>query len=344
MRILMAMAGLGGGGAERFFERLAPAFSARKHDVLAAIRPHESRRNALEAAGVPVHGLRFGGMADVASRLRLRRLIGKTRPDVILSFMSRAASFVPAGTGVPHVARLGGYYSLKHYRTADYLVANTQDICRWLIEQGAPADEVGYIPNFVLPSTTAPIDRAVYGTPETATLVVALGRLHRNKAFDVLLKAMANQPDLHLWLGGDGPERQALERLTGHLGLHDRVTFLGWVNEPSPIIATADIVAVPSRHEPLGNVILEAWSLSKPVVAAASAGPAVLIENGVTGRLVPVEDDQRFGQALTDISSLTDRGASLGTAGLARLNTEFSEQVVVDQYLHLFERLKTMTS
>ncbi|MCY4239903.1 MAG: glycosyltransferase [Rhodospirillaceae bacterium] len=344
MRILMAMAGLGGGGAESFFERLAIAFSARKHDVLAAIRPYELRREKLEASGVSVHWIRFGGLADLASRHRIRRLIRKARPDVTLSFMSRAASFIPAGGASPHIARLGGYYPLKHYRTADHLVVNTQDIGRWLIAQGAPPDTVSYVPNFTVPSVISPAIRSDYAVPDMATLVVALGRLHRNKGFDVLLNALAKQPDLYLWLAGDGPERKTLDRMTDGLGLRDRVCILGWVDDPAPLIAAADIVAVPSRYEPLGNVILEAWSMAKPIVAAASAGPVSLIENGVTGRLVPVDDSLRLGQALADVSRLPDRGASLGASGRERLNAEFSEETVLDQYLDLFERLKTQTS
>ena len=344
MRILMAMAGLGGGGAERFFERLASGLNEAGHDIQILIRPVNSRVAHLKQRGIDVQCARFGGVADIETGFRVRSLIRKTKPDIVLSFMSRAASYIPMKAKPRHVARLGGYYPLKHYKSAAHLVANTRDIADWLVKQGATCGTVSYIPNFVETGKATAINRAELETPEDADLVLALGRLHPNKAFDTLIKAVAAKPNLWLWLGGDGPERNSLASLATRLGISERVRFLGWLENPGPFLAAADIIAVPSRHEPLGNLVLEGWSYAKPVIATASTGPANLIENGTTGRLVPVDDADRLGAALSETLAPPDRGAALGQAGLRILEDRFSPNRVIASYVELFARLGAKTT
>src|SRR3546814_8546367 len=81
-------------------------------------------------------------------------------------------------------------------------------------------------------AATPPADRATYGTPAKAPLIFALGRLHENKAFDILLQALAAVPGAWLWLTGDGPLRRKLERQAVEFGVADRVRFLGWQEGP----------------------------------------------------------------------------------------------------------------
>ena len=80
------------------------------------------------------------------------------------------------------------------------------------------------------------------------------------------------------------------KRLAARLGIADRVRFLGWREDVPRLLARADLLVCPSLHEPLGNVVIEAWSAGLPVVATASDGPAGLIEDGVSGILVPLPD------------------------------------------------------
>jgi glycosyltransferase involved in cell wall biosynthesis len=176
---------------------------------------------------------------------------------------------------------------------------------------------------------------AVYLVP----LLLALGRLHPNKAFDVLLRALADLPDAVLWLGGDGPERAALAALAGTLGVTERVRFLGWRQDTAPLYAAADVVVVPSRHEPLGNVVLEGWARRRPVVAAASAGPAALIADGISGRLVPVDDASALSSALAQLLADPAAAARLAVGGEAAWQAGYTEAAVRDRYLEFFRRV-----
>jgi glycosyltransferase involved in cell wall biosynthesis len=187
--------------------------------------------------------------------------------------------------------------------------------------------------------TAPPISRADLDTPEGAPLALALGRLHPNKGFDVLIEALARAPGIYLWLAGEGPERAHLEARAERLAVASRLRFLGWRDDTAALLATADMLVCPSRHEPLGNVVIEAWAAGKPVVAAASAGPAALIRDGVTGLLVPVEDADALARAMTRLSENRSLRMDLAAAGREAYAAEFSEGVVVGQYRDFFERV-----
>jgi len=339
MRVLQVMAGAAQGGAEAFFHRLVPALAEAGVEQRAAVRPHGGEGMArLAAAGVSAVPLPFGGWFDWRTRPGLRRAIADFAPDVVLSWMSRATRFCPRGDFV-HAARLGGYYDLKYYRRCDHLFANTLGIRDWILGRGWPEDRVHFLPNFVAEGPVTPADRAAEETPADAPLIVALGRLHPNKGFDVLLRAMAHLPHARLWLAGDGPLQAKLEGLAAELGVTDRVRFLGWRDDGPALIAAADAVAVPSRHEPLGNVVLEAWARGKPVIAARAQGPEELIDSGRTGILVPVDDAAALAWALRDLLGASGTAAQLAAAGQAMYAAHFARAHVVRAYIEVFDRI-----
>ncbi len=336
MKVLQVMAGARAGGAEAFFERLLPALARAGVEQRAVIRRHGERRALLTAAGIPVVEAPFRRHFDLATRHALAREIGGFRPDLILSWMSRAAGLVPASE-VPHLGRLGGYYDLKAFRGCDHLIAKTEDIRADLVARGWPRERAHYLPNFVESERQPAQPRGDMKTPEDAPLLLALGRLHANKAFDVLLHAVVKLPTAWLWLAGEGPEDERLRRLARDLGVAQRVRFLGWRKDVPALLAACDLLVCPSRHEPLGNVILEAWAQSRPVVAAAAQGPSALINEGETGLLVPKDDALALAAALTRV--LGDKGlaARLAAGGRAAYEAAYTERAVVARYIELFE-------
>ena len=338
IRLAQAMAGAHHGGAETFFVRLALALHAVGQEQCLIIRQDTERATELRNGGLAPIELPFGGLLDVRTRLGMRRILRAYGPQVVLTWMSRATRLCPRGEFV-HVGRLGGYYDLKYYRRCDHLIANTRDIVAYLARSGWPESRAHYLPNFVPEMTAPPVARASLDTPDGAPLALALGRLHPNKGFDVLLEALARAPGIHLWLAGEGPERAHLETRAERLGVGNRVRFLGWREDTAALLAAADMLVCSSRHEPLGNVVIEAWSAGKPVVAASSMGPAELIQDEVTGLLVPIEDADALARAMTRLAENHRSRADLGAAGRAAYAAEFSEGVVVAQYRNFFERV-----
>jgi len=338
MKLLQAMAGARHGGAEAFFLRLAVALQRAGQAQLLLIRHEPERVAALRRAGVEFMELPFGGWLDLVTRYRFRQAIAAYRPNVVLTWMNRATALCPKGDFV-HVARLGGYYDLKYYRHCDYLVCNTRDIVEYVVARGWPRARAFHLPNFAAQERALPMPRAAFATPEDGPLALALGRLHENKGFDVLLDALAQVPGLYLWLAGDGPLRGKLERRANDLGVASRLRFLGWRTDTAALLASADFLVSSSRHEPLGNVVLEAWAAGVPVLATASEGPRALIVAEETGLLVPVGDSDALAAAMRRLAADRALRLRLAKAGSAAFASRFSEAKVVPLYQNFLKRV-----
>lgn len=333
MRIAHVMAGARTGGAELFFERLAGAMHQAGETVLPVVRRDAARVARLRGMGLTPVELGFGGALDWVTPGRLRRVLRGFEPGVVVAWMNRAARALTQ-EGWVNAGRLGGYYDLRYYRRCDHLIGNTRGIVAWVRAQGWPAQRVHHLPNFV-----PDFSGAVAAELPKGPVVLAMGRLHANKAFDVVIRAMAGVPEAQLVIAGDGPERGTLERLAFEEKVSRRVHFLGWREDTAALLAGCDVLAVPSRHEPLGNVVLEAFSAGRPVVAAAVAGPVELIDPDRTGLLVPPEDPARFAAALRTV--LGDRRLAAGLAGQARAvwAQEYAEAPVLARWKTALEQM-----
>ncbi len=343
MKILQIMAGANTGGAELFFERLCIALNKRNSiEQRVLIRKNEARKTRLNAGGVDPVELKFSGIFDWQTPLAIKRIIKDFKPDIILTWMNRATKMcpVPKNNNFIHVARLGGYYNLKYYQRCDHLIGNTLDLVDYLIMEKWPIEKAHYLPNFVVDSVTTILNRDFHTTPDTAPLILAMGRLHENKAFDTLLQAMALLPDAYLWIAGDGPLRDQLGDVAEKIGIKTRVRFLGWRDDNAALLNTADLFVCPSRHEPLGNVVIEAWAHNTPVVSANSYGPGALITHLETGVLVPIDDPVMLALGIKSVLEDQSLSSRLIVQGRNEYEANFTEKIVIDQYLEFFEKVK----
>ncbi len=344
MRVMHLMAGAEAGGAETFFGRLVVALQKTAIDQRLIIRPAPAREAMLTGASVEFSTAPFGGLLDLKTPKILKQEFGLFGPDVVLSWMNRPTRFVSrqsagARKRFVHIGSPRGYYAPKYYRKCEHLIVTTKGLAKFYYDHGRPAEQISVIPNFAPDIQATPISRAQFDTPEKAPLLLALGRLHKNKGFDILLKAMLDLPDHYLWLGGAGPLDQDLKVMAYTLGIAERVRFLGWVDDPGPLYAAADVFICSSRHEPFGNIIVEAWLHSTPIIAAASEGPTSLIEDGKTGVMVPNEDAAALSTAIRKLRGDPALMGQLAVGGRSRYEDAFTEEQVVGQYLDLFERL-----
>jgi glycosyltransferase involved in cell wall biosynthesis len=154
--------------------------------------------------------------------------------------------------------------------------------------------------------------------------IVAVGRLARQKGFDLLIDALARGggrlTSARLALVGEGAERARLEQRAAASGLGARVRFLGDRRDAAGFLAAADLVALPSRREGLPYVALEALALGRPLVAAAAGGLAELLGADEVGWCVPVEDVAALSAALR--AALEDPLAAAARAERGRLRVE----------------------
>lgn len=322
------------GGAETYFVDLTAALHNAGLPTVCALRRHPGRELALASQGVLAQRMMFGGPLDFVTPMQVAAFARRSGARALVAWMNRAARHTPDGPW-KRIGRLGGYYKLKNYAGFDMLVANTAHIAAWAVENGWPKANIRYIPNFAAASQSPAQDRAALDTPAGAPVLVALGRLHSVKAQDVAIEALSRLPDAYLWIAGTGPLERDLRAQAARLGVADRVRFLGWRDDAGALYAAADLCIFPSRYEPLGNVVIQAWAHGLPIVAAASQGPAALIRHGEDGLLVPVDDAQALADAAAALLADAPRASALAAAGRARIESEFSKTAVVERWREL---------
>lgn len=339
-----------GGGAETFYCRLINALHAEPDLAVCAVHPANSVPCRGLGPGVAHEHLAMWSVFDPFARWRIRRLACASTPTIVQTYMGRATRLtrLPRRPGLVHIARLGGFYRVRHYQHAHAMVGNTRAICDYLVREGVPAARVFHIGNFV--NDTPPVTpaeqaalRAAWQVPPDALVVTVVARLHENKGVPDLLAAFATlesqlrERPLRLLCVGDGPEREHLQRQAQALGIADRVIWTGWQMEPHRFVALADLSVCPSRHEPLGNVILEGWASGRAMLSTRTHGGEDLITHGQDGWLVPVQDPPALAAAMLALLRDDALRRALAAGGATTLAQRHSRQVVVKAYCDLYK-------
>jgi glycosyltransferase involved in cell wall biosynthesis len=336
-----AIVGEAHGGAERFFVKLAIALHETGMAQTLFIGRDKDRFVELSDAGLKVQQFDFvkGPRGWLATK-SFQRALSAAQPDVVMAWMNRAARRIPAGP-YRRVARFGGYYPLKYYSGFDHIICNTPDLERFCKEEGWPAEKVSTISNFGELPDTPPVRRSDFETDGDAFVILACGRLHPSKGFDTLIRAMKNvPPNAVLWLAGAGEEEAELRALAVALDIEPKIRFLGWRHDQSSLLDQSDLCVVPSRHEPLSNVVIEAWSKRVPVVATASEGPSWLLgTSGTVGALVGIDDHDALGREISRFATDEALCRSVAAAAYQKWDTGFSKTAIVQQYIRFLQAL-----
>ena len=122
--------------------------------------------------------------------------------------------------------------------------------------------------------------------------------------------------------------------------IHDRVHMPGWIKDISNVIMACDILVCSSRHEPLGNIVLEGFSATKPVVALAAQGPMELIVHGINGLLTPLEDEKALANAITFLIDNPSLSYEIAIAGHQKLENEFSQEIVLQKWYDFLTKIE----
>ncbi|MDQ3930669.1 MAG: glycosyltransferase, partial [Chloroflexota bacterium] len=265
------------------------------------------------------------GAFIVGATVPALRLAGEFKPDVMHVFFGMPTGPVGLAVnrlkGIPYLlslrgddvpGRQGGALALAHrlmwpltlqvWSRASRLVVNGEGL-KQRAENTLPRRPIQLVPNGVDTELFRP--RTERETSETVHLLF-VGRLHRQKGLDYLLRGIAALPPnlrqrVQLELVGSGPAEEELRALVGTLCLGTIVRFRGWVprHEIAPHYAAADIFVFPSFEEGMPNVVLEAMSSGNPVVATDIPGVRELVQSESNGLLVPPANAEAFTAALT---------------------------------------------
>lgn len=190
---------------------------------------------------------------------------------------------------------------------ADLAVCVSSGLAPTVVALGVPQDRVGIVRNGVdvVGIQQAAARPAPFELPP-GLIVVGSGRLHRQKGFDILLRAHARAlalgaPPHTLIILGDGPDRAALQSLAVSLEVSGSVVLAGFVSNPHSVVARADVFVLASRWEGFGLAAAEALVCGTPTIATdCIAGPAEVLDGGQFGHLVPVENADALADALVE--------------------------------------------
>ena len=174
--------------------------------------------------------------------------------------------------------------------------------------------------------------------------ILALGRVVEKKGFDLLVSAYAamaaDQRTADLVVAGSGPALEGLERMASELGVGDRVHFVGRLSrrDVASAMSGATVFVMPSRLEPFGIVVLEAWRAGVPVVATNRGGAPEFVDDGRTGVLVDPFDTQALAAALGGLLADDARRLAIGQAGHDRVRA-YDWPTVAQRYRTLYAEL-----
>ncbi|UAL11408.1 glycosyltransferase [Caulobacter segnis] len=318
--ILHAMLGKGLGGLEQVFLDYQPileAWAARRGGKCVGVVRKGGKVAAREAGRTPplVVMPAFTDW-DPLTLGAAKGVVRAAAPDLILSHGQRPARVFGKAAPAGAIQAVCLHKPVFDVAPGVHYLAVGRHLARLAIERGAPEDHVWFIPNSVKAPTAraTPFARAE-GQP---VKIVAAGRLHSKKGFDVLIQAVGK---LRAWdfdvtceIAGEGEERDDLEGLIRELDLDPCVKLTGWTDDVAGFLATGDLFAFPSHQEGFPLTLLEAMSVGLPVVATEIDGPDEILEEGVNGRLVPDDDPDRLAEALGELISDRETARRLGAA------------------------------
>lgn len=322
-RTLWVVSSLSAGGAERVISELANAWARRglPTGVLTLSAPdsdHYPLLPTVERIALDVIWDSHTPWQSISGNIRRSRMIRKAvrnfRPDVVVSFIEQTNVRILAslsGTGIPVVVServdprhhaIGRVWELARrllYPFARRVVVQTDSIARGWARSIVRQGHLAVIPNFVrdLPEVP-PFDG------REPNLILAVGRLDRQKGFDLLLQAFAHSSlanlSVRLVILGEGPERHSLESIARLLGIEQAVSLPGVVQAPESWMERCTLFVMSSRYEGFPNALLEAMAMGCSVIAAdCESGPREMIHQAKNGMLVPVGDVEALADMMT---------------------------------------------
>jgi glycosyltransferase involved in cell wall biosynthesis len=366
-RVLLVTTGLDYGGAETQVRDLALAFNKRGLlvGVVSMLLP-VVYQDDLTSAGIQFWSLRMKRKwPDPRMVWRLAGIVRQFKPNVVHSHMIHAnllarASRVVGWRKIPlvctaHNVNEGGRLRMFAYRVTDHWASITTNVSQAAVDRyvavgAALAGRIIYVPNGVDASQFCPDEdrRAAVrrslrlGGDESVILAVARFEEAKNHAgmLRTFARVLEAHPSATLLLAGHGALFNATRRLATTLCVADSVRFLGVRNDIPDLMRASDLYLMSSLWEGLPIVLLEAAASGLPAVATDVGGNATAVLDGISGRIVPANDDEALAAAVIEALSMAPAARrSWGYAARQLAQASFSLESVTDRWLGLYADL-----
>ncbi len=350
LRVVHVTLGLEMGGQERLLTEFARLADRRRFDLeFLTLTTRGPLAQGIVAQGWPLTALDTGPGLRPGLVWRLMRFFVRGRFDVVhthddkpLVYGAPAAALARTKRRIhtQHHGQLGlvtprqAFLIRQIARLTHCFVCVSEDSARRMLAQGLKPGQVLTIHNGI------DLEHYSFVGPCASGPVVTVARLSPAKDIATLLQAMAlavkSIPDLRLEIAGAGPCGPELRQLATDLNLNEQVHFLGETQAVPALLARASLFVLPSRSEGISLTLLEAMARGLPVLACRVGGNPEVVDDGVTGRLVPAGDPQALAQEMAALLSDPDRARQWGQAGRRRVEDKFDIGRMVAQYEQLY--------
>lgn len=351
------------GGAEQMLYELCRGLAGKFSVQVLALKSKGHFAKLIEESGVPVKSFGLGPKIGAGYFAQLSGVFFKIRhelkthnPDLVQGVLFQGnllAKLAGRAAGCKlilcslHTFERGALKQIAEKLThslADRYIVVSEALKKFCAEKfSIPESEIVVIRNGIASSQreARKISPAELGVKTSGALLGAIGRLHREKGIDLLLRAFARLcpelPGLGLVVIGDGPERDNLAGLAEQLGIRERVLFSGFLPEPERFLPLFSVFVLPSRIEAMPVALMQAMAAGMAIVATRVGAVAELIDDEKSGLLVPAEDESRLAQAIRRILREPALAARLGAEAKSKAEREFS----LDKMLASYEQLYT---
>ena len=362
IRVVEVLATGTNGGAQEHLFSLVTRIDATRYDVSVVSLSAGSAVRKLQRADIPV--LVIDDPDDAIAVGALAAHLAEVRPDVVHAHMYRAETVAaravislreagqrrPYLVGTAHSSRIRSAADratlLELTPEFDRLIAVSTAIEAKLVHEGRDIVPIDLIRNGVdlqrydhqEPCCTL---RDEYGMEAGSQIVGVVARLEPEKGHDTLLEAwpavLRSVPDAYLLVVGEGSRRDALEALARELRIAHRIVFTGRRDDVPAVTAALDVAVLPSYREAQGLSILEAMALSRPVVASNVGGIPEMIEDGVSGLLVPPHDPHALATAIVRLLRDHPYADTLARAGHDLVHDRFCIELMVNAISSIYD-------
>ena len=363
-KIFFVIPSFAGGGAERIYINLASHLANHYSDVLNVKLVSLTNTGPL-IANVPVDLdlLIINKKRARSAVFQFNRLCNKEKPDYVFSILQASTIVDLVNFGkfkhivkltnhfshtVTSMSKLGGFFFSRALKRSDAVIAMTHDTKKEFVElQNISPEHVHVINNPIEIDSILNLGRS-YKPSLKRPSILACGRLSKQKGFENLIDVMqllsngGAQP--HLYIIGEGNLREKLEQKIKKSKLEDKITLLGYLDNPYPYFANCDVFVLSSLYEGFGNVLVEAALFGLPIVSNdCESGPREIITNENIGKLVETSNIKEMAKALQETLRRNSKDEKL--MEIRRRHAEkYSIRFIAESYIVLLKRLETNES
>lgn len=362
MNILHTESSTGWGGQENRTLNELLALRERGFTPQLACPPQARLGARAREAGFAVHDIPMRGALDLPALLALRRLMRTQAIDIVNTHSGRDTQLAgmaarSLGRKRPRVVRtrhlaLPISSAFTYARLVDHVVTVSEYVAGYLVSAGVPAAHITAVPTGI---DLARYDRAQVagdlrtelGLPADSILVGTVAILRRKKGHAELLEAVPavveRFPATHFVFAGDGPQHDNLARRIAELNLGGNVHLLGLRRDVVNALASLDLFVLPTHQEALGTAFIEAGAMGLPAIATRVDGVPEVVQDGVTGLLVPLgdtgADPGALAAAINALLADPERRQAMGAAARTWVATRFSREAMIEGMLAVYEKL-----